>query len=86
VHGGLGGGSLTSAGGGDILVAKLDPSGNHLWSTRYGDASNQQATATAIDSADNVVVTGYLHDTVDFGNGPLVGPGGYNVFLAKLAP
>ncbi|MCC6556883.1 MAG: hypothetical protein IT372_28345, partial [Polyangiaceae bacterium] len=37
----LGGGGLQSAGGDDLFVAKLDGSGNHVWSKRFGDAADQ---------------------------------------------
>jgi hypothetical protein len=82
----LGGGPLTSAGNVDIFVAKLDSSGNHVWSKRFGDASVSVVSATAIDSAGNVVVAGGFGGTLDFGNGPLVSAGGHDVFLAKLTP
>jgi hypothetical protein len=83
----FGGGPLTSAGDSDIFVAKLDPNGDHLWSTRFGDWKFQAAYSTAIDSAGNVVITGNFEGTVDFGNGPHVSAGElYDVFLAKLMP
>lgn len=34
----FGSGSIVSAGGGNIFLTKLDPSGNGLWSKRFGDA------------------------------------------------
>src|SRR5579883_2710536 len=37
----FGGGPLTSAGGADVFLVKLDASGRHVWSTRFGDASDQ---------------------------------------------
>jgi hypothetical protein len=82
----FGGGPLTGAGQGDIFVAKLDPSGNHLWSADFGDEDAQVAGGTAIDSAGSVVVTGCFAGTVDFGNGPLVSVGNEDVFLVKLTP
>jgi hypothetical protein len=57
-----------------------------LWSKRFGDASSQAPEATAIDSAGNVVITGYFNCTVDFGNGPHVTAGDYDAFIAKLMP
>lgn len=39
----FGGGTLTSAGGSDIVIAKLSSSGNHIWSKRFGDAADHQA-------------------------------------------
>ncbi len=39
----FGGGALSSAGGNDAYVAKLNNSGSPLWSKRYGDSANQYA-------------------------------------------
>src|SRR5262249_30873799 len=47
----FGGGPLMSAGGLDIVVAKLDPSGGYLWGRRFGDLSDQAAYSMAVDSA-----------------------------------
>jgi hypothetical protein len=73
----FGGGSLVSAGGEDIFVAKLDPAGNHIFSRRFGDAgTHQRGEAIAIDFADDVLVSGVLDGVVDFGGGPIsVSPG-----------
>jgi len=68
----FGGGPLTSAGGEDIFVAKLDAAGNHVFSRRFGDAdATQRAEAIAVDPGDNVLVSGVFEGTVDFGAGPL---------------
>jgi hypothetical protein len=88
----FGGGPLTSAGdsyGSDIFVAKFDPSSNHLWSQRFGDANNDDAECVAVDGSGNVIVTGLFSGTVDFGGGPLTCPGGYDdmdIFVAKFGP
>jgi hypothetical protein len=83
----FGGGALTSAGASDVFVAKLDPSGAHLWSKRFGDAGfSQYGTAVAVDGAGNVVVSGYFFGTVDFGGGALTSAGSDDLFVAKLDP
>jgi Beta-propeller repeat len=82
----FGGGTLMSAGGDDIFLAKLDPNGAHVWSKRFGDGGSQVGYAVSTDGAGNVVVTGAFSGTVDFGNGPLVSSGGDDVFVAKLDP
>jgi hypothetical protein len=73
----FGGGLLVSAGGEDIFVTKLDSAGNHVFSKRFGDAGgHQRGEAIAIDSADDVLVSGVLDGVVDFGGGPIsVRPG-----------
>ncbi|MFT3766651.1 MAG: SBBP repeat-containing protein [Minicystis sp.] len=80
----FGGGALTSAGGTDVFVAKLDPDGNHLWSKRFGDASAQNGKAVAVDLDGNVVITGDVAGVIDFGGGALTSAGGTDVFVASL--
>jgi hypothetical protein len=76
-----GGGPLTSAGETDILLAKFDQEGDHLWSHGFGDPEYQGGRSVAADGAGNVLLTGYMSGTVDFGGGPLVSEGS-DVFLA----
>jgi uncharacterized protein (AIM24 family) len=80
----FGGGALTSAGGSDIFVARFDANGNHLWSKRFGDNSNQLGNSVAFNGSGSVLVTGELRGTVDFGGGPLTSGGGADIFVAKL--
>lgn len=80
----LGGGPLTSAGAADIFLAKFDANGNHLWSKRFGGTGNGYGNSTAIDPSGSVFVTGQFVGTVDFGGGPLVNPGSFDIFLAKF--
>jgi len=77
----FGGGPLTSAGDRDIFVVKFDSAGNHLWSKRFGSVLSDAGFGVATDSAGNVVLTGNVRATVDFGGGPL---GGGGIFIAKL--
>lgn len=80
----FGGGTLTSAGGTDVFIAKLDPGGAHLWSSRYGDSQDQLGNALAVDTAGRVLVTGTFDGAIDFnGSAPLVSAG-QDVFVAKL--
>lgn len=46
----LGGGELVSAGMRDVFVATLDAAGDHVWSTRHGDAVDQFTSTSDIDS------------------------------------
>ena len=82
----FGGGSLNSAGGTDIFLAKYaGSSGSHLWSHRYGGSGDDSAASVALDSNGNAVVTGYFRYTVDFGAGGVVGSDRGSIFLAKYA-
>jgi len=79
----FGGGVLTSAGLNDIFVAKISPSGDHVWSQRFGSAGQQYAWDVAVDASGNIVVTGIMEGPVDFGGGPLAGSG---IFVARFDP
>jgi hypothetical protein len=81
----FGGGALASAGDYDIYVAKLGSSGAHIWSKRFGDASQQVAQGIAVDAAGNVFVAGYFEGTIDFGGGALTSAGLRDVYIAKFA-
>jgi len=82
----FGGSSLVSAGGEDVFLAKLDPQGSHVWSSRFGDASPDQfGTSVAVDSGGAVVLAGYFWGAVDFGGGQLVSAGKADGFVAKFA-
>ncbi len=76
--------ALTSVGGQDIYVAKLDPTGNHLWSAQYGDVGLQAIWDLAVDGSDNVLLAGYFQTGIDFGNGSLANGGGQDIFVAKI--
>ncbi len=79
----LGGGPLVSAGNSDLLVAKFDAAGNHLWSARYGGVGNEIGTAVAVDKSGDVIVTGYFSGSFNLGGDTLVASG-TDVFVAKL--
>ena len=77
----FGGGSLTSAGGSDIFVAKLDAGGSHMWSKRFGAGAG---VSVATDGLGDVVIAGEFGGTVDFGGGPLTSAGISDIFVAKF--
>ncbi|HVW30346.1 MAG TPA: hypothetical protein VHC69_33540 [Polyangiaceae bacterium] len=69
--------SLTSAGGEDVLVVKLSPDGEYLWSESFGDAAPKQlAQSVAIDSSNAVLVGGVVDGAVSFGGDVVTIPAG----------
>jgi len=78
---------LTSAGSSDIFAMSMaSATGTTNWIKSFGGTSGDVATDVAIDSADNVVLTGYYAGTVNFGGGALSTPGNFSdVLLLKLA-
>ncbi|MEO7328248.1 MAG: nucleotide-binding protein, partial [Minicystis sp.] len=83
----LGVGPLVSAGGTDIFLAKLDPTGATVWSKRFGDAADQVGSAVAVDAAGTAYITGSVKGAVDFGLGPLTNAGDplTDVYLAAFS-
>ena len=80
--------NLTSAGGDDIFVSKLDSSGNFVWAKNMGGASNDDGYSIAADASGNVYTTGDFYGTADFDPGPgtynLTAAGGLDIFVSKL--
>ncbi len=80
----LGGGPLT--GTVDILLAKFDPEGHHLWSRSFGDSAGQYGYDVTVDHQNNIIITGRFHGSADFGGGTLTSTGLSDAFLAKFDP
>jgi hypothetical protein len=85
--------NLTSSGGNDVFVSKLDAGGNFLWAKRLGGSSpNSPATIAAgisVDGSGNVYTTGYFYGTVDFDPGAGTTnitsvSGSTDIFISKL--
>ncbi len=82
----FGGGPLNSAGGADLVVAKFSPTGQHLWSRRYGGILTEDPPyGLAVDTHDNVFVTAVFAGQVDFGTGPIDAYNGVDSVLFKTA-
>lgn len=71
----------------DITIVKLDPSGGCLWNYAYGDGlQDQYGKSLAVDSAGNVVFTGSMRGTIDFGGGNRTSVGAkHDIFVVKLS-
>ena len=82
----LGNGHVTSVGGNDGFVVKLDPGGAPLWSKTFGDAAAQTADSVAVDSAGDVIAYGYFNGTIDLGGGPLESAGSSDLYVVKYSP
>lgn len=83
---GAGTSNLTSAGDWDIFIAQYDASGNYLWAKQIGGTSNETSKSIAIDANNNLYITGYFRNTVDFDPGPGVANQttmNYDIFIAK---
>jgi gliding motility-associated-like protein len=87
---GAGTNNLISAGGGDIVVGKLDTNGNALWASRIGSTNTDIGQSIATDATGNVYVTGGFWGNPDFDPGAgifeLLTSGETDVFILKLNP
>ena len=76
--------SLTSSGGEDIYIAKLDANANFLWAKKAGGTNGDNGISIAVDGSGNSYVTGYFQGTATFGSSSLTSSGGFEIFIAKL--
>jgi hypothetical protein len=85
----FGGGAQQSNGKHDIFVFKLDPTGKHTWSKKFGGGEVESGKAVAVDTAGNSWVTGSIQSPTSFITGvniPVMPAGVDNVFVLKLEP
>src|SRR5690606_17049472 len=57
---------ITTVGGNDMLLTKLDTAGNFLWGKTMGVAGHDRVSSFATDSAANLYIVGAFQDTADF--------------------
>ena len=81
--------SLTSVGGADIFFAKYNSSGDLIWAKRAGGSAGfDWGTDIALDSQNNLIITGYFDTESSFGEGSsmvtLTAPGDdRDIFVCK---
>ena len=77
-----------SAGGVDAFVAKMDPTGSHLFYCTYlGGSAEDRALGIAVDSSGNAYITGWTNSTNFPVRGSAMQPrsgGGRDAFVAKM--
>jgi hypothetical protein len=78
------GSQLSSAGGKDIYLAKLDPSGTPLWSHAFGGVGDDELHDLRVQANGDIVMVGSMSESVDFGGGDLVSAGLRDIFVATL--
>jgi hypothetical protein len=80
----FGGATLTNQGGFDAYVAKLDGSGNHVWSMAFGDVADQYGRTVTTDAQGNVFLAGDFAGSINFGGGALTAAGTTAAFVTKF--
>jgi hypothetical protein len=68
------------------FVAKLDANGNCKWSKGFGDGVDdvENVGVAAVDSANNVFLTGSFKGSINLGGKTLTAAGASDVFVAKI--
>ncbi|MDH4038332.1 MAG: T9SS type A sorting domain-containing protein [Candidatus Krumholzibacteria bacterium] len=79
----FGGGGLVSAGSFDVFLARYGITGTHMWSQRFGGASNDSPEAVAIGADGTIATTGTFRDTASFGGATLTADGVNDIYLAS---
>lgn len=72
----------------DVLVCKLDNSGNYLWGKTFGGPGTDLGRGLSLDNAANVYITGTFRSTFDFDPGPgvfnMTPSGFFGIYISKL--
>jgi hypothetical protein len=83
----FGGAPLLAGGSYDVVLAKYQSDGTHLWSQALGGpgvSDNSEAVTT--DSQDNIYLTGEMSGTGSFGGDDLTSAGSSDIFVARYTP
>ena len=82
--------NLTSAGGYDIFISKLDSAGNYIWARDMGGSSDDMPSSIKIDTLGNAYTIGHFQGVSDFDPGAgainLTSGGNDDIFISKLDP
>ena len=78
--------TVTSSGGSDIFVAKVDTNGNWLWVVKAGGEGSDIGFSISVDNSGKSYLTGFFYDDVTFGPYFLINSNsGYSdVFVANI--
>jgi hypothetical protein len=82
----FGGGRLASNGRYNVAIAKLDPSGQHIWSRCFGDDKYHVPECIAVAPSGCVTIAGRFQGAIDFGGGKLESRSNQtDIFLATFS-
>jgi len=84
----IGSAALTSVGGYDVFIQKMDANGNLIWVKQMGGTSDDYSKYIQVDRGGNVYTIGYYKGTADFdpnsGVTNLLSKGESDIFIQKL--
>ncbi len=75
--------SLSSSGGNDIFITKINTNGNVVWAKKAGGSKQDRGYGIAIDANENVFVTGVFAQSATFKNTTITSVGTTDAFVAK---
>ncbi len=67
------------------FLAKFDSLGTTTWAIAEPSTNTSEGKFVAVDSSNNLVVTGQFNNTINLGGGALVSAGGNDTFVAKFS-
>ncbi len=76
--------TLTSKGGTDIFVSKLDSTGKWVWATSGGGTGGDEGDQVALDKNGMIAVVGKFSGAATLGNDTLTSKGSTDVFVSQL--
>ncbi len=76
--------TLESSGEQDLFVGKIDSNGNWVWVESAGGDEKSSGKGVALDSTNNVYITGFFSGTAEFGDISLTSAGYRDMFVASL--
>lgn len=79
---------LSSLGGTDIFISKIDKFGNYVFGSQYAGLGSERGTGVVVDGSNNIFTTGTFELTVDFDPGLLtlgvLSLGGGDIFITRM--
>ncbi|RXJ45615.1 SBBP repeat-containing protein [Gelidibacter gilvus] len=80
--------NVTSNGDSDMFLLKLDTDGDFIWMKQIGGVLSEYPLSIALDSGNNIYMTGDFKGTVDFnsraGDATLISAGNEDIFVLKI--
>ena len=75
---------LTTSGGTNAFIAKMDGNGKWLWVKQVGDSGDDLAYGVVVDKTNQIFVTGIFEDIVSFGKTKLNSGSNVNGFVGRM--
>ncbi len=83
----FGGVTMTTSGSmdSDVVLARFDAGGNHVWSAQFGGTDQDWSLRLVLEGSDRVAITGHYSGTANFGGLDLTAVANTDVFVGRYA-